>query len=79
MLQNIARRGGFIIGGIVFLMAALVPLTGGKSLNVTIFIIEIAFLVIGVALAGITSAVQKLIWLRKTPSIDAADEPPLSP
>ena len=30
----------------------------------------------GVAIAGLTSAVRQLMWLRKMPAIDAADVPP---
>jgi len=30
----------------------------------------------GVAFAGLTSALRQLLWLRKTPPIDAADMPP---
>ena len=51
MGQNIVRRWGFIIGGILFLIAALVPLASGRTLNVTFFVIGIAFLIIGAGIA----------------------------
>ena len=32
--------------------------------------------VIGVAIAGVSSAVRQLVWMRRIPAIDAADAPP---
>jgi hypothetical protein len=32
--------------------------------------------IVGVAIAGVSSAVRQLVWMRKIPEIDEADEPP---
>jgi hypothetical protein len=34
--------------------------------------------IVGVAIAGVMSAVRQLLWLRRIPAIDAADEPPVT-
>jgi hypothetical protein len=51
MQKNIVGRWGFIIGGILFLIAALVPLATGSPFEAKFFIIGIALLVIGAAIA----------------------------
>jgi hypothetical protein len=34
--------------------------------------------IVGVAMAGVTSAGRQLLWLRRIPAIDAADKPPVT-
>lgn len=47
MLKNIIGKWGFIIAGILFLIAAIMPIAAGKTLKVSFFVIAIALLVIG--------------------------------
>ncbi len=56
MKQNILGRWGFIIGGILFLIAAVMSFAAGRTFKVTFFVIAIAFLVIGAAIAGCKQA-----------------------
>ena len=53
----------------------------GRYLALALFLVVVAVLsellfMAGVAIAGLTSAVRQLVWMRKTPAIDAADAPP---
>jgi hypothetical protein len=53
----------------------------GRYLALAGFLVVVALLsesmfMAGVAVAGLTSAVRQLVWMRKTPAIDAADAPP---
>jgi hypothetical protein len=50
-----------------------------RYLALAVFLILLAafsasLFVAGVAIAGVTSAVRQLVWLRKVPAIDAAEE-----
>jgi hypothetical protein len=53
----------------------------GRYLALAGFLVVVAVLseslfMAGVAIAGLTSAVRQLVWMRKTPAIDPADTPP---
>jgi hypothetical protein len=53
----------------------------GRYLALAAFLILLAVcsassFIWGVAFAGLTSALRQLLWLRRMPAIDAADEPP---
>ena len=55
----------------------------GRYLEMAVFLIFLAVcsaspFIVGVAVAGMTSALRQLLWLRKVPAIDEADEPPSS-
>jgi hypothetical protein len=55
----------------------------GRYLALTAFLVVLAVcsysgFVAGVALAGVTSAARQLLWMRKVPAIEAADQPPAS-
>ena len=51
MFKNFLRKWGFLTAGILFLIAALIPLAEGQAVTVSFFVIGIAFLVIGSAIA----------------------------
>lgn len=51
MLKNIIGKWGLIIAGILFLIAAIIPFVEGETVKVSFFIIGIALLVIGSAIA----------------------------
>lgn len=51
MLKNIIEKWGFHIAGILFLIAAIIPLVEGETVKVSFFVIGIALLVIGTAIA----------------------------
>jgi hypothetical protein len=53
----------------------------GRYLSLAGFLVVVTALseslfMAGVAVAGLTSAVRQLVWMRKTPAIDEADAPP---
>jgi hypothetical protein len=53
----------------------------GRYLALAVFLILLAMcsaspFIMGVAVAGVTSAVRQLLWVRRIPPIDAADPPP---
>ena len=53
----------------------------GRYLALAMFLIILAvcspsLFIAGVAIAGVSSAVRQLVWMRKIPPIDEADEPP---
>lgn len=53
----------------------------GRYLALAAFLILLAAcsassFIVGVAFAGVTSALRQLLWLRRMPAIDAVDEPP---
>jgi hypothetical protein len=53
----------------------------GRYFALAIFLILLAvcsasLFIVGVAIAGVSSAVRQLVWMRRIPAIDAADEPP---
>ena len=55
----------------------------GRYLAMAAFLIFLAAcsaspFIVGVAIAGMTSALRQLLWLRRVPAIDEADEPPSS-
>jgi hypothetical protein len=55
----------------------------GRYLALTVFISILAVcsaspFIVGVAIAGMTSTIRQLMWLRRIPVIDAADEPPIT-
>jgi hypothetical protein len=39
-------------------------------------ICSVSLFIAGVALAGVSSVARQLVWMRRIPAIDAADEPP---
>ena len=49
MLKDFLTRWGFVIAGILFLVAGIMPLAGGQPTKASAFIIGITFLVIGAA------------------------------
>jgi uncharacterized membrane protein HdeD (DUF308 family) len=51
MKRNIVRRWAFVIAGILFLIAALVPFAERRTFNAAFFVLGIAFLVVGAAIA----------------------------
>ncbi len=51
MLKNIIGKWGLLIAGILFLIAAIIPFVGGETVKVSFFVIGIALLVAGVAIA----------------------------
>ncbi len=51
MLQNIIGTWGLIIAGIMFLIAAILPLVAGRPFNAALFVIGVALLVIGAGVA----------------------------
>ncbi len=51
MQKNIIGKWGFIIAGILFLIAAILPLAEGRTFNAATFVLGIALLVIGTAVA----------------------------
>ena len=55
----------------------------GRYLALTIFLGLLAVFsaspfIVGVAIAGMTSTIRQLLWLRRIPAIDPADEPPVT-
>jgi hypothetical protein len=55
----------------------------GRYLAMTVFLSLLAVcsaspFIVGVAIAGMTSTIRQLLWLRRIPAIDAADEPPVT-
>ena len=53
----------------------------GRYLALTVFLILLAvcsasLFIVGVAIAGVSSAVRQFVFMQKIPAIDAADEPP---
>ena len=55
----------------------------GRYLALTVFISLLAVcsaspFIVGVAIAGMTSTIRQLLWLRRIPAIDSADEPPVT-
>ena len=50
MFKNIFRKWGFLVAGILFLIAAIMPFAEGRTFKVSFFVIGIAFLVIGAAI-----------------------------
>lgn len=53
----------------------------GRYFALAIFLILLAvcsasLFIVGVAIAGVSSAARQLVWMRRIPAIDAADEPP---
>lgn len=51
MFKNVVGKWGVLIVGILFLIAAIVPYAEGQTVKVSFFVIGIAFLVIGAAIA----------------------------
>jgi uncharacterized membrane protein HdeD (DUF308 family) len=51
MLKTIIEKWGVLIAGILFLIAALIPLVEGETVKVSFFVIGIALLVVGTAIA----------------------------
>lgn len=51
VFENIVGKWGFLIAGILFLIAAIMPFAEGQTVKVSFFVIGIAFLVIGTAIA----------------------------
>ena len=51
MQQNIIGRWGLIIGGILFLIAAIMSLAAGRTFNAAFFVIGVALLVVGAPIA----------------------------
>jgi hypothetical protein len=49
MNQSMMGRWGFTIGGVLFLIAAIMPWMGGQKVSVSFFVLGIAFLIIGAA------------------------------
>jgi hypothetical protein len=52
-----------------------------RYIALAIFLILLAvcsasLFIVGVAIAGVSSAARQLVWMRKIPAIDAADKPP---
>ncbi|MHC1724395.1 MAG: hypothetical protein AB9836_14445 [Aminipila sp.] len=55
----------------------------GRYFAFTVFLSLLAVIsaspfIIGVAIAGLTSTLRQLLWLRKMPAINVADEPPVT-
>ena len=53
----------------------------GRYFALAIFLILLAvcsasLFIVGVAIAGVSSAARQLVWMRRIPAIDAADKPP---
>jgi len=44
MFKNFIGKWGFLIAGIIFLMAAIMPFAEGQTVKVSFFVIGIAFL-----------------------------------
>lgn len=51
MSKNIIGNWGFLIAGILFLIAAIIPFVGGETVRVSFFVIGIALLLVGAAIA----------------------------
>lgn len=51
MSKNIIGNWGFLIAGILFLIAAIIPFVGGETVKVSFFVIGIALLLVGAAIA----------------------------
>ncbi|HHY55937.1 MAG TPA: LPXTG cell wall anchor domain-containing protein [Chloroflexi bacterium] len=51
MSKNIIGNWGFLIAGILFLIAAIIPFVGGETVRVSFFVIGIALLLAGAAIA----------------------------
>jgi hypothetical protein len=51
MVKNIIGTWGFIIAGIIFLIAAIIPFLAGRTINPAFFVISVALLVVGAAIA----------------------------
>ena len=51
MFKNFVGKWGFLIAGILFLIAAIVPFAGGQTVKVSFFVIGIALMVVGAAIA----------------------------
>jgi len=50
-MQLLLAKWGFVIAGLVFFFVALAPLVTSGTLNVTVFVLAIVFLVLGAAIA----------------------------
>ncbi len=76
------RAGRYGLHGKIFLhLRTGYLIQMGRYLALAIFLILLAIssaspFIMGVAIAGVTSATRQLLWLRKIPSIDADDQPP---
>jgi hypothetical protein len=46
MFKNFIGKWGFLISGIIFLVAAIMPFAEGQTVKVSFFVMGIAFLVI---------------------------------
>lgn len=51
MFKNVVGKWGFLIVGILFLIAAIIPFVEGQTVKVSFFVIGIAFVVIGASMA----------------------------
>lgn len=51
MSKNFVGKWGFLTAGILFLIAAIVPFAEGQTVKVSFFVIGIALLVVGTAIA----------------------------
>lgn len=51
MSKNMIGNWGFLIAGILFLIAAIIPFVGGETIRVSFFVIGIALLLAGAAIA----------------------------
>lgn len=50
-MQRIIGKWGFLIAAVLFLAAAVLPLLTGGKFNAAFFVLAMAFLVIGAAIA----------------------------
>jgi uncharacterized membrane protein YhaH (DUF805 family) len=51
MVKDIIGKWGFLIVGILFIIASIIPFMGGETVKVPFFVIGIALLVVGAAMA----------------------------
>jgi LPXTG-motif cell wall-anchored protein len=51
MFKDFIGKWGFLIAGTLFLIGAIIPFAEGKTVNVAFFVIGIALLVVGSAVA----------------------------
>ena len=76
------RAGRHGLHGIIFLhLRTGYLIQMGRYLALAVFLILLAIssaspFIMGVAIAGVTSAARQLLWLRKIPPIDTDDQPP---
>ena len=76
------RAGRYGLHGKIFLhLRTGYLIQMGRYLALAVFLILLAIssasaFIMGVAIAGVTSAARQLLWLRKIPPIDADDQPP---